>query len=327
MTLPINLPAAASTASRIVGIGSFRPQRVVTNDDLAEIMDTNDKWIQSRVGVAERHFADETETVASMGAAAGRLALQDAGLTADDIDLVIVATCTLPTPIPHAATRVAAELGIQAPGSFDLNAACAGFCYGLATASALIRSGEATNVLLVGSEKLTDWTEPTDRATAIIFADGAGAVVVTGSESVDIGPVSWGCAIDNTETIIVKDRDSFIYQEGQTVFRWATTAIAPVAIDAAARAGVALTDIDVFVSHQANLRIVESIAKKLVAAGAKPDLLVAKDIIGTGNTSSASIPIALDRMRQAGQVKSGDLVLAVGFGAGLTYASQVFRCP
>lgn len=327
MSISIDLPAAPTAATRIVGIGSFRPERVVTNDDLATIMDTNDEWIQSRVGIAERHFAGETETVSAMGAAAGRLALQDAGLTADDIDLVIVATCTLPTPIPHAATRVAAELGIKAPGSFDLNAACAGFCYGLATASALIRAGDAKTVLLVGSEKLTDWTEPTDRATAIIFADGAGAVVVTGSETVDIGPVAWGCAIDNTETITVKDRESFIYQEGQTVFRWATSAIAPVAIDAVARAGVELADIDVFVSHQANLRIVESIAKKLIAAGARTDMLVAKDIVGTGNTSSASIPIALDRMRQAGEVRSGDLVLAVGFGAGLTYASQVFRCP
>ncbi|WP_029135277.1 beta-ketoacyl-ACP synthase III [Nakamurella lactea] len=326
MSASITLPEHPA-ATRIAGLGHFRPERVVTNDELAKTIDTNDEWIRTRVGIAERHFAAESDTVASMGAAAGRLAIADAGLTSADIDLVIVATCTLPTPIPHAATKVASLLDIQAPGAFDINAACAGFCYGLSTASALIRAGEARNVLLVGSEKLTDWIDPADRANAIIFADGAAAVVVTGAETAEIGPVAWGCAIDHTETIYIKDRESFIYQEGQTVFRWATSAIAPVAIEAARRAGVELSDIDVFASHQANLRIVESIAKKLIAAGASPDITIAKDIVTTGNTSSASIPIALDRMRQAGEVRSGDLVLAVGFGAGLTFGSQVFRCP
>jgi 3-oxoacyl-[acyl-carrier-protein] synthase-3 len=326
MTATINLPQHRA-ATRIAGLGHYRPERVVTNDDLAENIDTNDEWIRSRVGIVERHYAAESETVASMGAEAGRLAIADAGLTSADIDLVLEATCTLPTQIPHAATKVASLLDIQAPGAFDVNGACAGFCYGLSTASALIRAGEARNVLLVGAERLTDWVDPTDRANAIIFADGAGAAVVTGADEPAIGPVSWGCAIDHTETIYIPGRDGFIYQEGQTVFRWATSAIAPVAIEAAKRAGVDLADIDVFVSHQANLRIVESIAKKLVAAGARPELKVAKDIVTTGNTSSASIPIALDRMRKAGEVASGDLVLAVGFGAGLTYGSQVFRCP
>lgn len=313
--------------TRISGLGHYRPKRVVTNADLATLFDTNDEWVKSRVGIAERRFAGDQESVAWMGAEAGRLAMADAGIAAGDIDTVIVATCTLPTQIPHASTQVAGALGIQAPGSFDINAACAGFCYGLATASALIRSGDAGTVLLVGAERLTDWVDPTDRANAIIFADGAGAAVVTDSPTPDIGPVAWGCSTENTDAIYISDRESFVVQEGQTVFRWATTAIAPVAIEAACRAGVDLADIDVLAPHQANLRIVEAIAKKVISAGGRPDLAVIKDIVTTGNTSSASIPIGLDRARQAGEVKSGDLVLAVGFGAGLTYGAQVFRLP
>lgn len=322
----IGWPAAPS-GTRIAGLGHYRPDRVVTNDELSTRMETNDEWIRSRVGIAERRFSGPDESVASMGAAAAAAAIADAGMTPQDIDTIIVATCTLPSQIPHAATQIAGRLGISAPGAFDINAACAGFCYGLANASAAIKTGQARNVLMVGAEKLTDWVDQTDRANAIIFADGAGAVVVTGSDTDSIGPVAWGCAEQLTDTIHVKDRNSFIYQEGQSVFRWATSAIAPVAIKAAENAGVALSDIKVLATHQANLRIVEAIARKVVAAGGSEDLVVVKDIVTTGNTSSASIPIGLDRMRKAGEVASGDLVLAVGFGAGLTYAGQVFRCP
>ena len=313
--------------ARIAGLGHFRPDRVVTNDELSQTIETNDEWIRTRVGIQERRFAGPDESVVSMGAAAGAKALAEAGMTAADIDSVIVATCTMPSQIPHAATQVAGALGIDAPGAFDINGACAGFCYGLGLASQAITSGSARNVLLVGSEKLTDWVDPTDRGNAIIFADGAGAVVVTGADVPEIGPVAWGSAPDLTWTIDIKDRTSFIHQEGQSVFRWATTAIAPVALRAAELAGVALSDIDVIATHQANLRIVEAIAKKLVAAGIRPDAVVVKDIVTTGNTSSASIPIGLDRMRAAGQVHRGDVVLAVGFGAGLTFAGQVFLCP
>ncbi|HET8591201.1 MAG TPA: 3-oxoacyl-[acyl-carrier-protein] synthase III C-terminal domain-containing protein, partial [Nakamurella sp.] len=204
---------------------------------------------------------------------------------------------------------------------------CAGFCYGLAIASQAVRAGNSRTVLLVGAERLTSWIDPTDRANAIIFADGAGAAVVTAAETEHIGPVSWGSDEDQTRTIYIADRNSYIFQEGQTVFRWATTQIAPVAVRAAELAGVALSDIDVLACHQANLRIVDAVAKRLIAEGARPDLRVARDIVTTGNTSSASVPIALDRMRADGQARSGDVVLAVGFGAGLTYAAQVFVCP
>lgn len=317
----------ASAGAKIVGLGHYRPDRVVTNDDLAQTLDTNDEWIRTRVGIQERRFAGPGETVASMGAAAGKSALAEAGLSPADIDTVIVATCTLEAQIPHASTQIASLMGIHAPGSFDVNAACAGFCYGLAVAAQSVRSGNSRNVLLVGSERLTSWIDPTDRGNAIIFADGAGAAVVTGSDTEQIGPVAWGCAEDHTATIGIPDRNGWIYQEGQTVFRWASTAIAPVAIRAAEAAGVPLDRIDVLACHQANLRIVDAIAKRLITAGARPDLRVVRDIVTTGNTSSASIPIGLDRMRAAGEARSGDVVLAVGFGAGLTYAGQVFICP
>jgi len=313
--------------STIVGLGSYRPDKVVTNDDLSTFMDTNDEWIQSRVGIAERRFGSSQDTVASMGAIAAGKALADAGLEPGDIDTVIVATCTGEAQVPHTSTQIAAALSIPAPGSFDLNAACAGFCYALAAADHAIRLGSSRNVLVVGSEKLTAWTDPTDRATAIIFGDGAGAAVVSASDEPGVGPVVWGSDETQTQAIRIESRDATFIQEGQAVFRWATTAIAPVAVLAVERAGLELSDVDVLVTHQANLRIVETIARKLVAAGARSDLRVAKDIVTSGNTSSASIPIALDRMRQTGEISPGEMVLAVGFGAGLTYAGQVFRCP
>jgi 3-oxoacyl-[acyl-carrier-protein] synthase-3 len=318
---------AGSPGSKITGLGHYRPDRIVTNDELSQIMDTNDEWIRSRVGIAERRFAGVDDTVVSMGARASAKALAEAGLQPSDIDTVIVATCSLDSQVPHAATQIAGALGIHAPGSWDINAACAGFCYGIAAADQAVRVGASRNVLVVGSEKLTDWTEPTDRATAIIFADGAGAAVVSASDEPGIGPVIWGSDETNLDAIRIETRQGSFIQEGQTVFRWATTAIGPVAIKAAQAAGIDLADIDVLVTHQANLRIIDAIAKKVIAAGARPEMKVGRDIVSTGNTSSASIPIALDRMRAAGEVRSGELVLAVAFGAGLTYASQVFRCP
>lgn len=313
--------------TKIVGMGYYRPSRVVTNDELSETMETSDEWIRTRVGIQERRWAGPDDTAVSMGAAAGRAAIEDAGLSPADIDTVIVATCSLPSSAPHAATQIAGELGIHAPGSFDVNAACAGFCYGLGVASHTVRSGAAKNVLLIGTEKLTDWTDLTDRATAIIFADGAGAVVVSGSDTEEIGPIAWGSDETHTHAINIKDRHSSFYQDGQTVFRWATTQIAPVGIQAVELAGLQLSDIDAVVTHQANLRIIDAIVKRLITAGARPDVAVGRDIVTTGNTSSASIPVALCRMRDDGDVKSGDLVLSIGFGAGLTFAGQVYRVP
>lgn len=309
--------------ARVLAFGGYQPAQIVTNDDLAARLDTNDEWIQSRVGIKERRVAGPEESEIDLAVQAGGKALAASGLSSDDIDLVIVATCTIEAPIPNAAGRVAHRLGITAPGAYDLNAACAGFCYALAAAADAVRSGSATNVLVVGSEKLTQWVDRDDRSTAVIFADGAGAAVVGPSDRPGIGPVAWGSAGDKAEAIAIKDRNSFLYQEGQTVFRWATTALHPVARLACERAGVDPADLAAFVPHQANLRIVEAIARRLGADNA----VVAKDIVLAGNTSAASIPLALSRMIERGEVQSGGLALLLGFGAGLTYASQVIEIP
>jgi 3-oxoacyl-[acyl-carrier-protein] synthase-3 len=315
-----------SRGSRVLGIGSAQPEKIVTNDDLSKIMETNDEWIRTRVGIIERRFAEKDELLTDFAVAAGTAALADAGVDPSEVDTVILPNCTMPTQIPNAAAQVAARIGIPNPGAFDLNAACAGFCYGLGIASDLIRAGSAKKVLVIGAEKLTDWVDPTDRANAIIFADGAGAAVVGASDEPEIGPVSWGSAGDLVDLIGMTE-EKFIFQEGQSVFRWATTQIAPIALRALEVAGLKPADVDVLIPHQANLRIVEAIAKKLRANGARDDMVVADDIKYSGNTSSASIPLALDHMRKAGTAKRGDVVLAVGFGAGLSYAGQAFVCP
>ncbi|WP_086852209.1 beta-ketoacyl-ACP synthase III [Amycolatopsis kentuckyensis] len=315
-----------SRGSRVLGIGSAQPEKIVTNDDLSQIMDTSDEWIQARVGIVERRFAEKDELLTDFAVAAGKAALEDAGVDPSEVDTVILPNCTMPTLIPNAAAQVAARIGIPSPGAFDLNAACAGFCYGLGVASDLIRAGSAKKVLVIGAEKLTDSVDPVDRANAIIFADGAGAAVVGASDEPEIGPVSWGSAGDLVDLIYMRDQ-KYIYQEGQSVFRWATTQIAPIALRALEVAGLKPSDVDVLIPHQANLRIVEAIAKKLRANGARDDMVVADDIKYSGNTSSASIPLALDHMRKAGTAKTGDVVLAVGFGAGLSYAGQAFICP
>ncbi|MDN5932182.1 MAG: ketoacyl-ACP synthase III [Pseudonocardia sp.] len=321
--------------ARILGLGSNQPERIVTNEELAQRIDTNDQWIRDRVGIQSRRIAPEDARLVDIAAEAGTLAVKDSGVDPAEIDAVIVATCTMPSAIPNAAAETAEIIGIHAPAAFDVNAACAGFCYGLGAAADLVRGGTARNVLVIGAEKLSDWLDWDDRSTAIIFADGAGAVVLgaaTDEASVGVGPVAWGSAGDMARTIRIDESSrsrtgGALHQEGQAVFRWATTQIAPVALRAVELAGLTPADIDVFVPHQANLRIVEAVARKLRKHGAREDMRVADDIVHSGNTSSASIPLALDHMRADGRVRSGDTVLLVGFGAGLSFAGQVVRFP
>jgi 3-oxoacyl-[acyl-carrier-protein] synthase-3 len=316
----------SSAGARILAFGEYQPTRVVTNDELAATVDTNDEWIRSRVGIASRRIAGPDETVADMAVAAGGKALAASGLAAGDIDLVIVATCTPEVQIPNTAATVGRRLGIAAPGAYDMNAACAGFCYALANANDAVRAGTAKNVLVIGAEKLSQWVDWTDRSTCIIFADGAGAAVVSpvsDPAEAGIGPVVWGSAGDMADKIYIPDRDGFIIQEGQAVFRWATTALHPVAKQACEAAGVDPTELAAFIPHQANLRIVEAIARRLGA----PQARVADDIVTAGNTSSASIPLALSRMLGRGEIPSGAPVLLLGFGAGICYAGQVITVP
>jgi 3-oxoacyl-[acyl-carrier-protein] synthase-3 len=309
--------------TKILGFGGYQPDNVVTNDDLAKIVDTNDEWIRTRVGIQSRRFARDDETVADMAEVAGAKALAASGLEPREVDLVIVATCSTESPMPNAAATVASRLGIPAPGAYDLNAACAGFCYGIGAASDSVRAGSARNVLVIGAEKMTSWVDQKDRSTCIIFADGAGAAVVGPHETAGIGPVIWGSAGDQAQKIIIEGRNGKLWQDGQAVFRWATTAMPPIALEACRRAGVTPADITAFVPHQANLRIIESIAKKIGI----PRDRVADDIIHAGNTSSASIPLALSRMAEQGRLQPGTPALLIAFGAGLSYAAQVVTVP
>jgi len=314
------------TGAKILAFGGYQPDRVVTNEDLAKIVDTSDEWIRSRVGIQSRRVAAADETVADMAEAAGAKALAASGLAPAAIDLVIVATCSPEVPLPNVAAVVAYRLGIVAPGAYDLNAACAGFCYALGTAADAVRAGSARNVLVIGAEKMTDWLDWNDRSTCIIFADGAGAAVVgptADGEPAGIGPVVWGSAGDQAEKITIPSRTGAIRQDGQAVFRWATTALHPVALEACARAGVTPADISAFVPHQANLRIIEAIARKLGI----PRERLADDITHAGNTSSASIPLALSRLAEQGRLQPGTPALLLGFGAGLSYAAQVITVP
>ena len=319
-------PFPPAAGARILSLGGYQPGNVVTNDDLATRVDTSDEWIRSRVGIVSRRFAGADESVTDMAFEAGAKALAGGGLSPGDIDLVIVATCSTEASIPNVSAVVAHRLGIVAPGAYDLNAACAGFCYAMASASDAVRAGSARHVLVIGAEKMTAWVDPTDRSTSIIFADGAGAAVVgpvADGEPPGIGPVAWGSAGDMAEKITIADRNSFLQQEGQAVFRWTTTSLHPIAAQACERAGVAVSELSAFVPHQANLRIVEAIARRLGV----PRERVADDIVHAGNTSSASIPLALSRMVERGELKSGSPALLLGFGAGMCYAAQVITVP
>src|SRR5262249_37642973 len=241
-----------SASARILAFGGYQPARIVTNDELAASVETSDEWIRSRVGIASSGRAGPEETAADRAAAAAGKAMAGSGRSPADIDLVIVATCTPEVMIPNTAAIVARRLGIAAPGAYDLNAACAGFCYALAAASDAVRAGSASNVLVIGAEKLSQWVDWTDRSTCIIFADGAGPAVVgpagpaTEQPEPGIGPVVWGSDGDMADKICIKDRDSFIVQEGQAVFRWATTALHPVARRACEEAGVDPGELAVF---------------------------------------------------------------------------------
>jgi 3-oxoacyl-[acyl-carrier-protein] synthase-3 len=325
--------APATAAAGIIGLGSYRPSRRVTNDELAGRIDSSDEWIRERTGIVERRFGAADETCASMGAIAAQRALDDAGRSAQDVDVVIVATFTHRVQTPSAAIEIAHLIGADSASGFDLSAACAGFCYGLAIADALVRSGQASTVLLIGTEKLSDFMNFDDRGTAFIFADGAGAVVVAATPEPGISATVWGADGSALDAITMEPnaimarttgQPSLLTMQGQRVFRWAVGTMGGVCEQALQAAGVRKDELAAFVPHQANLRITKAISERLDLPG---NVVIADDIVTAGNTSAASIPLALDALRSAGKVGSGDLVLTVGFGAGVAYAAQVIRTP
>lgn len=327
-------PAPASHA-RITGVGAYRPERVVTNAEICERIDSSDEWIRERSGIVTRRFAAKDETVVDMAEAAARDALAAAGLTGADVDVVLVATVTHLLQTPAAAPLVAHRLEATPAAAFDISAACAGFCHGVSLANDMVRAGTARHVLVIGVEKLSDITDPTDRGSAFIFGDGAGAVVISASDEPGIGPTVWGSDGGQWDVITqnqpwdrLREDDDLewptLRMAGQSVFRWAVWQMAPVARKAIEAAGIAPEQLDAFIPHQANVRIIDAMVKQL---GLPAHVPVARDIAQTGNTSAASIPLAMHRMLAEGEAPSGGLALLIGFGAGLAYAAQVVRLP
>ncbi|NIY65163.1 ketoacyl-ACP synthase III [Streptomyces malaysiensis] len=330
-------PSKGAPHARILGVGGYRPTRVVPNEEILKHIDSSDEWIRSRSGIATRHWAGPDETVATMSVEAGGKAIADAGLTPEQIGGVIVSTVSHFKQTPAIATEIAHLLGTGKPAAFDISAGCAGFGYGLTLAKGMITDGTAEHVLVIGVERLSDLTDLEDRATAFLFGDGAGAVVVGPSKEPAIGPTVWGSEGDKSDTItqtlpwdVYREQDAAevrypaLRQEGQAVFRWAVYEMAKVAQQALDDAGVSADDLDAFIPHQANMRIIDSMIKTLKLP---EHVTVARDVETTGNTSAASIPLAMERLLATGQAKSGDTALVIGFGAGLVYAATVVTLP
>jgi 3-oxoacyl-[acyl-carrier-protein] synthase III len=324
-----------SSYAAVLGVGSYRPSRVIPNADIVDAIDSSDEWIQQRSGIKQRRFANAEETVQMMSVAAARKAIDRAGIAPEQIDCVIVATVTHLLQTPAIATAIAYEIGTDQAAAFDISAACAGFCHGLALADQMIRGGASRYSLVIGVERLSDLTDMEDRGTAFIFADGAGAAIIGPSDTPGIGPVVWGSDGEQFDLIRQKEdwRDivamerpvlPYLTMQGNPVFRWASFTMAKVAQQALDRAGIAPDDLDVFVPHQANMRIIDAMAR---AMKLPERVAIARDIADQGNTSAASIPLALDRMIDEGQAKSGDIALLIAFGAGLAYAAQVITVP
>jgi 3-oxoacyl-[acyl-carrier-protein] synthase-3 len=320
--------------SRIYSLGAARGDLVVTNDDIAGPIDSSDEWIQRRTGIISRRRASKDVSLMDMAVEASNIAIKRAGIDPSEIGAVIFSTITHPHQTPSAAALLADKIGATPAPAFDVSAACAGYCYGIAQADALVRSGMAKYVLVVGGEKLSDFIDPTDRTISFLLADGAGAAIVGPSDTAGISPTVWGSdgshwdAVGMTASLLeLRDGESgwpTLVQDGATVFKWAVWEMVKVAKQALEVAGVKAEDLAAIVTHQANIRIIDELAKQLeVPSG----VVIARDIIYTGNTSAASVPLAMDALLTSGEVKSGGLALQIGFGAGLAFAAQVVVLP
>jgi len=320
--------------SRIYSLGASRGSSEVTNDEIAGPIDSSDEWIRQRTGIVTRMRAPEGQSLMDLAVEASSEAIAKSGIEPSEIDAVILATISFPYATPSGATMLAAEVGATDAAAYDISAACAGYCYGIAQADALIRSGNSKYVLVVGGEKLSDFISPTDRSISFLLGDGAGAAIVGPSDHPGISKTVWGSDGANWDKVgmtgsILDFRDGktqwpTLVQEGQSVFRWAVWEMVKVAKDALEASGLEPEDLTALVTHQANVRIIDEFAKQL---GLPETVVVAKDIVETGNTSAASIPLAMHRLLAEGKVKSGGYALQIGFGAGLAYAAQVVELP
>lgn len=321
--------------SKILAIGAERGELVVTNDDIAGPIDSSDEWIRQRTGIVTRRRAGADKDVLDLAESASKKALEAAGLVGADIDAIILSTITHMHMTPSAAAILADRIGATPAAAYDVSAACAGYAYGIGQADALVRAGLARHVLVIGAEKLSEIIDPTDRSISFLLGDGAGAAIVGPSDTPGIGPTVWGS--DGSKATAIRQTHSWtelredpslgwptLRQDGPTVFKWASFQMAPIAEKAMAEAGVTAEDIQVFIPHQANMRIIDQMKKQL---GLPDTVVIARDIAETGNTSAASIPLAAERLLSEGQATSGDLALQIGFGAGLVYAAQVVVLP
>ena len=320
--------------SRIYALGAARGDLVVTNADVAGPIDSSDEWIRQRTGIITRRRASADQSLMDMAVDASNQAITKAGIAPATIGAVIFGTITHPHQTPSAATLLAELIGANPAPAFDISAACAGYCYGIAQADALVRAGVAKYVLVVGGEKMSDFIDPTDRSISFLLGDGAGAAIIGPSEEPGISPTVWGSDGSNWGSVsmtssLLEFRDGnepwpTFRQDGQTVFRWAVWEMAKVAQKALDVAGIKAEDLSALVTHQANIRIIDEMVKQLKLP---ESVAVARDIINTGNTSAASIPLAMDQLLKDGTVKSGGLALQIGFGAGLAFAAQVVVLP
>jgi 3-oxoacyl-[acyl-carrier-protein] synthase-3 len=320
--------------SKIYSLGASRGDLTVTNDDVAGPINSSDEWIRQRTGIVTRMRASKDRSLMDMAVEASNEAIKEAGIKPAEIEAVIFSTITHPYQTPSAASLLAELVGANPAPAFDISAACAGYCYGIAQADSLVRSGTAKFVLVVGGEKLSDFVDPTDRSISFLLGDGAGAAIVGPSDSPGISKSVWGSDGSKWEAVgmtgsLLDFRDGTgswptLVQEGQSVFRWAVWEMVKVAKQALEVAGVKPEELAALVTHQANERIIDEMAKQL----ALPEsVVVARDIITTGNTSAASIPLAMHALLAEGRIKSGDLALQIGFGAGLAYGAQVVVVP
>ena len=321
--------------TRIMALGAARGDLVVSNDDIAGPIDSSDEWIRQRTGIIERRRSSDDQSAVDLAEIASREAIDKSGIDASEVDAVIVATISNEVQTPSMASLLADRVGATPAAAYDISAACAGYTYGIAQADALIRSGAAHYVLVVGAEKLSTLAKPTDRSISFLLGDGAGAAIVGPSDDVGIGPTLWGSDGSKWDAVGMDRplKEAFddpegdfptLRQDGQTVFRWAVWEMAKVAKETLEQSGVSPEELTAFVPHQANMRIIDEFAKQL---GLPDSVLIARDIQTTGNTSAASIPLAMHRLLEEHPEASGGLALQIGFGAGLVYGAQVVRLP
>ncbi|MBE7679310.1 MULTISPECIES: beta-ketoacyl-ACP synthase III [Paenibacillus] len=318
----------------VIGTGKYVPEKILTNSDLEKMVDTNDEWIVSRTGIKERHIAAPDQATSDLAYEAAMKALESAGMTGSDLDLIIVATITPDSAFPSTACILQDKLGAKGAAAFDLSAACSGFVYGLATATSFIQSGMYNNALVIGADCLSRITDYTDRNTCVLFGDGAGAVVIgevpegRGFKSFDLGAEGAGGGLLQLEgggsrlpasAETVENKKHYIYMNGREVFKFAVRVMGTATDEVLRKAELERTDVDLFVPHQANIRIIQSAMQRLEL----PEEKVVVNVDKYANTSAASIPLALVEAAEEGRMKAGDTILMVGFGGGLTWGASV----